>query len=76
MGEPEPDKKKKSGNPRTSQGSLRLDFEHANLLDMLWMALGTIGSVADGSDVSTNVLVFSSLINSYSRGASAITTVT
>ena len=72
MEESEPEnKKKKTRNPRTSQGSLRLVLKHADLLDTLLMILGTIGCFADGSSVAANMLVLGSLMNSYGRGASA-----
>ncbi|KAL3537332.1 hypothetical protein ACH5RR_000698 [Cinchona calisaya] len=69
MGESQPEIQEKTENPRTSRGSLRLVLKHADLLDILLMALGTIGCVADGSSVSANMLVLSSLMNSYSRSA-------
>lgn len=57
------------GKPR----SLRLLFKHADTLDKVLMALGTIGCVVDGSTVAADMLVLSSLMNTYGRGSSGIT---
>ncbi|CAK9144596.1 unnamed protein product [Ilex paraguariensis] len=60
-----PEKTEGSGNPRRPRGSLRTVLKHSDWLDMLLMAVGTIGCVADGLSMSVIMLVLSQLMNGY-----------
>ncbi|KAL7191798.1 hypothetical protein ACSBR2_023801 [Camellia fascicularis] len=51
-------------------GSLRTVLKHSDGLDMLLMALGTIGCVADGACMSAIMLVLASLMNGYAAATS------
>ncbi|GMP33972.1 hypothetical protein CsSME_00007054 [Camellia sinensis var. sinensis] len=51
-------------------GSLRTVLKHSDGLDMLLMALGTIGCVADGACMSAIMLVLANLMNGYAAATS------
>ncbi|KAH8481522.1 hypothetical protein H0E87_029116 [Populus deltoides] len=61
-------KQKASSMP---SGSLRTVLKHSDWKDVLLMALGSIGSVADGSSMSLIMIILSDLMNSY--GGSSVT---
>lgn len=59
--------KEKTGDSRPSppQGSLWLIMKQADALDILLMALGLLGCVADGMAWSANLLILRNIMNSY-----------
>ena len=61
-------KQKASSMP---SGSLRTVLKYSDWKDVLLMALGSIGSVADGSAMSLIMIILSYLMNSY--GGSSVT---
>ncbi|KAI8020547.1 ABC transporter B family member 17 [Camellia lanceoleosa] len=64
-------KSKRKGSVQTiPPSSLRTVLKHSDGLDMLLMALGTIGCVADGACMSAIMLVLANLMNGYAAATS------
>ncbi|XP_030544980.1 putative multidrug resistance protein [Rhodamnia argentea] len=77
MGELDPGTKEDEGSKKaelpgktgTTPGSLRVVLKNSDRKDMLLMALGTVGCVADGLTLSLMMIVLSNLMNGYASAS-------